>query len=144
MIDSKIIPYLSLIPLALAFYALIQGARLSIKLKPGMVCAATTCCERCLILYGLEIGTVVLALIYLLAKLKWIIAGSYFKIDVWDELSWLAFEASVMGFLGYLCRRGLECLSVRCDPNHECSKLKKIAEKQNAKGRVPKGLRVHP
>jgi hypothetical protein len=141
MVDNKIISALSCIPIALAIYALIQGARLSLKLKPGMVCQATTCCERCQILYGLEIGTVVLSLVYIIAKAKWIANGNFEKIASMDEMSWIAFEAAVMGFLGYLCRRGLECLSVHCDPNHECGKLQKIKEKQN--GKLPKGLRVY-
>lgn len=125
MMNAKIVPFLSLVPIVLAIYAIIQGARLSLRLKPGMVCSATTCCERCQILYGLEIGTVVISLVYLIAKVKWFVMSDYADIATLDGMSWIAIESSIMGFLGYLCRRGLECLSVHCDPNHECSKLKK-------------------
>ena len=95
MMDTTIMPYLGLIPMALALYALVQGIRLSIKLKPGMVCHATTCCERCNILYGLEIGAVVLSFCYILSEIKWMLDGNFLKIEALDEISWLVYEAAL-------------------------------------------------
>ena len=114
--DAGIIHYIGLIPICAAIVCIRYSLKLALCLKPEMTCRGASSCGRCGLLYSLWAGSMVLSVVYVLAELKWMAQGNFFKIPSIDELAWCALETAWLLFLAWLCYRGLRCLRITIAP----------------------------
>lgn len=126
--------YSNMIPVFIPFiaivFAFIAGMRLFLFLEPDMVCELEDTCFRCHLLYGMSLGTMILATVFVLKDIL--------SIAIYAEMlthkhslecvSNLMIKTGVFAFLTWMCIKGKECLLSIC-----MHKNKKKEEFKNSK-----------